>query len=218
MPHWMLCEAQAVSRVRHTHTKTCFYLGVEVTDGDGRLSIRQSENTGELLCAGLWPLSSWLTPVNHSVQRCFHLRCLQAERGWREETWFITFVKAADHFQTDSVVNAGIRLTANTNKGPLLPVSVQQWERFPGRRLQWERETAEFTDRNSALHHIVCSWDSEGPETQQQRGLLGANEVRRLTDMMSKTWDKYRSVMDNCFKQNYLHESSHPAISSWGSK
>lgn len=54
------------------------------------------------------------------------------------------------------------------NADLLLPISVQQRESFPGGGVQWERETPQFTDRNSTLHHIVCGWDSEGPEAQQK--------------------------------------------------
>lgn len=46
--------------------------------------------------------------------------------------------------------------------------SLQQWECFPGRRLHWERETAQFTDGNSAIHHIICSWDSQGSEGRRR--------------------------------------------------
>lgn len=46
--------------------------------------------------------------------------------------------------------------------------SLQQWECFPGRRLHWERETAQFTDRNSAIHHIICSWDPQGSEGRRR--------------------------------------------------
>lgn len=50
----------------------------------------------------------------------------------------------------------------------LSPVSVQQRERYPGRGIQRERQTTQFTDGNSALHHIVCSWDSQSPEAQSR--------------------------------------------------
>lgn len=49
--------------------------------------------------------------------------------------------------------------------------SLQQWECFPGRWLHRERETAQFTDGNSAIHHIICSWDSQSSEGRR-RGAL----------------------------------------------
>lgn len=48
------------------------------------------------------------------------------------------------------------------------PVFAQNRKRFPGRGLQWERQTTQFKDGNSALHHVFCSWDSEGPATRRE--------------------------------------------------
>ena len=130
-----------------------WYLGVELADCDGRLSLRQSENRGELLCADLWPWSCWLTPVNHSFQCVFNCRSFQAERQRGENISYLIFtcIKATGCFQTEA--------------GSLSPVLVEQRQRVPGGRLQWERETSQFVDRNSTLHHVVGSWDSERPDT-----------------------------------------------------
>lgn len=125
---------------------------VEATDGDGCLSVRQPEDGGELVHTGSgWTLSSCLTPVNHSVQCRFHVTSSQTERdddGEKEEE------KKKKEKKT-------LRVRA--------PVpSLQQWECFPGRRLHWERETAQFTDGNSAIHHIICSWDPQGSEGRRR--------------------------------------------------
>lgn len=57
------------------------------------------------------------------------------------------------------------------NTDLLLPIFVQQRQCFAGRGVQGEREAPQFAHRNSALHHIVCGWDFEGPEAQQKSEL-----------------------------------------------
>ena len=90
------------------------------------------------------------------------------ERERERET---KMVRKEERMKQSYTVSTRLRPAGDTNTHFLIPVSVQQRERFPGRRLQRERETTELVDRNSALHHIICSWHSEGPEARRKRDI-----------------------------------------------
>lgn len=55
------------------------------------------------------------------------------------------------------------------SRSNLSPVFVQQRQRFSGWRLQREGQAADFADGNPTLHHVVCSGDSKGPNTQEKQ-------------------------------------------------
>lgn len=124
--------------------KKKFYLGVEAADCDSCTLVRQPQKWNETLRTDIDRPRP--TPVNHFPQCCFH----QAER------------------QEDWQVGGSRGDLRNKPRCKVSPVFAQKRKRFPGRGLQWERQTTQFKDGNSALHHVFCSWDSEGPATRRE--------------------------------------------------